>query len=342
MRIFMSNTHEKTQLTSWKSPSDPSVGIYSVGNNPPNLPQLKAWNGSNPYWRSGLWNGQKFIGIPKKDSSYSNGFDLIKQDDGSTYLTFDVGNESIITYFFLDSGGTLLQKYWDDGKEDWEIPWTAVGDEYDVYGKCRAFGSCNVQDSRLCTCLEGFEPRNFDERSRKNWTIPDFAEWSDAPEGVCGSKCLNNCSCIAYTYNIGIGCMLWSGNLIDIVKFRESDDGVDLYVRLAYSELDKKKNMDLIIAVTVITGSVSLVLVTIIAWKCMAKGKDDQMIFAESAKKNRSRLLLYRRGKSSLEKMNRVKLEDLPVFKFEKLAEGTENFHAAQKLGQGGFGAVYK
>ncbi|KAK2973910.1 hypothetical protein RJ640_019425 [Escallonia rubra] len=107
MRIFMSNTHEKTQLTSWKSPSDPSVEIYSVGNYPPNLPQIKAWNGSNPYWRSGLWNGQKFIGIPKKDSSYwrsglwngqkfigipkkdssySNGFDLIKQDDGSTYL----------------------------------------------------------------------------------------------------------------------------------------------------------------------------------------------------------------------------------------------------------------
>ncbi|KAK3042838.1 hypothetical protein RJ639_001111 [Escallonia herrerae] len=98
MRIFMSNTHEKTQLTSWKSPSDPSVGIYSVGNNPPNLPQIKAWNGINPYWRSGLWNGQKFIGIPKKDSSYSNGFDLIiKQDDGSTYLMilFDEGRVSL-------------------------------------------------------------------------------------------------------------------------------------------------------------------------------------------------------------------------------------------------------
>ncbi|KAK3014361.1 hypothetical protein RJ639_009083 [Escallonia herrerae] len=305
MRLAVSNTQEKSLVTSWKSPSNPSVGFYSFGINPPNMPQFVAWNGSNPYWRSGLWNGQIFIGVPNMNSVYSAGFDLIKEDDGSTYLTFSYTNTSTRTYFFLDSEGNLSQRYWYDGKEDWETIWTAIKDECDVYGKCGAFGSCDIQDSRLCSCLEGFEPRNLDEWSRKNWTggcqrrtllqcerntsisnqdkkdgflklttvkLPDFPELSYAQDIDCGSKCLNSCSCVAYAYTNGIGCMQWSGNLIDIAKFGGSG-GVDLYVRVAYSELDKKKNMDLIVAITVIIGSISVVLITFFAWKCMGKGK---------------------------------------------------------------------
>jgi hypothetical protein len=49
------------------------------------------------------------------------------------------------------------------------------------------------------------------------------------------AQCLENCSCIAYAYDFGIGCMTWTGSLIDVQKF--STDGADLYVRLAYSEL---------------------------------------------------------------------------------------------------------
>ncbi|KAK3032619.1 hypothetical protein RJ639_036579 [Escallonia herrerae] len=374
MRFAVSNTHEKSLLTSWKSPSDPSVGIYSVGINPPNLPQFVAWNGSNPYWRSGPWNGQIFIGVPDMNSVYNIGFDLTKENDESAYLTFSYLNASTRTYYFMDSEGSLLQRYWYDAKQDWVIIWSAIENECDVYGKCGAFGSCDIQDSRLCTCLEGFMPRNLNEWSRKNWTsgcerrtllqcerntstsnqdkkdgflklttvkVPDFPELSYAEESDCGSECLNNCSCVAYAYNNGIGCMQWSGNLIDTVKFRESG-GVDLYVRVAYSELDKKTNTDLIIAITVIIGSISILLVIFFAWKCMAKGK---------GKKNTSDVFAYGRAENSLEyshegspreKINQVKREELPVFRFEALAEATENFHAAQKLGQGGFGAVYK
>ena len=42
------------------------------------------------------------------------------------------------------------------------------------------------------------------------------------------------------------------------------------------------------------------------------------------------------------ENLNEVELQDLPLFDFEKLATATNNFHLTNKLGQGGFGPVYK
>ena len=42
------------------------------------------------------------------------------------------------------------------------------------------------------------------------------------------------------------------------------------------------------------------------------------------------------------ENANQVKLDELPLLKLEKLATATNNFHEANKLGQGGFGPVYR
>lgn len=39
---------------------------------------------------------------------------------------------------------------------------------------------------------------------------------------------------------------------------------------------------------------------------------------------------------------DKVKFEELPVYEFEKLAIATKDFDLSNKLGQGGFGPVYK
>ena len=40
--------------------------------------------------------------------------------------------------------------------------------------------------------------------------------------------------------------------------------------------------------------------------------------------------------------LNQVKVQELPLFNLEKLASATNNFHLSNKLGQGGFGPVYR
>jgi hypothetical protein len=48
-------------------------------------------------------------------------------------------------------------------------------------------------------------------------------------------------------------------------------------------------------------------------------------------------------GEDNLEdKVNQVKLQELPLFNFQELTSATNNFHQSNKLGQGGFGPVYK
>lgn len=65
-------------------------------------------------------------------------------------------------------------------------------------------------------------------------------------------------------------------------------------------------------------------------WKRMSK------IFLSESSPN------YYKEDKITEDINQAKLEELLVYNFDILANATENFHLSSKLGQGGFGPVYK
>lgn len=151
-------TGESTVLTSWISPSDPSVGRFSVSMDPLRIPEVFVWNYKSPFWRSGPWNGQIFIGIPEMNSVYLDGFNLAKTADGAVSLSFTYVNQPN-SNFVLRSDGKLIERAWKVG--------TRIGINY---GKCGAFGSCNAVNSPICSCLRGFVPKNPDEWNKGNWT----------------------------------------------------------------------------------------------------------------------------------------------------------------------------
>ncbi|KAF8411258.1 hypothetical protein HHK36_003805 [Tetracentron sinense] len=370
-------TGEKQILTSWKSDSDPSTGTFSAGfGSPLNIPQIFIWNGAIPHWRSGPWNNRIFIGIPDMYSVYLNGFNVIKDNpEGSLYLTYNYADETF-SKIVLSSQGILVQTNWDVETKEWALSWLNPRTVCDVYGKCGPFGSCDVLNSEICSCLRGFEPKSIEEWSKGNWRggcvrksqllcernngsreegkqdgflklemmkVPDSAIWlSGEDEFYCGQQCLRNCSCIAFAYESGIGCMSWSGDLIDIQKF--SVGGVDLHIRVAYSELDKKRDVKVIIIITVLIGTIVLGICTYFScrwWMAEQRGRK---------KKGMKKLKFDRREESketsddSMADDNTKQREglEIPFFNFENMVIATNNFHVANKLGQGGFGPVYK
>jgi hypothetical protein len=256
-------TGQKVEFTSWKSPSDPSNGSFSCGMQVTYLPQVYIWKDGSPYWRSGPWNTRVFIGIPNMANEFLNGFSLQNDGEGTYYLSYSFVNEPLL-HFFLNTDGNIELRYWNDSQ--WDVFWSSSQTKCDGYDKCGAFGSCNPQSSPICSCLRGFEPKNTEEWNQGNWSsgcvrrkplqcggesgkfdgflklnkmkVPDFEVSSYdlyTHEDECRQQCLQSCSCIAYAYDAGTGCLSWNRSLIDTQEF--SSTGVDLYIRLAYSEL---------------------------------------------------------------------------------------------------------
>ncbi|KAG6639638.1 hypothetical protein CIPAW_10G114700 [Carya illinoinensis] len=307
-------------------------------------------------------------------SRYLDGFNLRVDDkQGSFSLSFVFSNKSLLKHYVLSAEGNLLDTYSSNGK-DWSIEWSSLTSECDVYGKCGAFGSCNLNNSPICSCLKGFEPKNREEWNRENWTsgcvrrtplqcmrastgtgedgkkdgflkakmmkTPSLANWSSNFEDECRYRCLENCSCLAYAYGSGFGCLSWSREyLIDSQQF--SSGGVDLYVRVASSELDRMKDVKVIVIVTVVIGTAILAMCTFFFCRRMAKRK-------ASKKKSKKNIMggtypIFHREENLAGNINQDKLQDqLPIFSLEELASATNSFDQSNKLGQDGFGPVYR
>ncbi|CAA2954677.1 G-type lectin S-receptor-like serine threonine-kinase At4g27290 isoform X1 [Olea europaea subsp. europaea] len=152
----------------------------------------------------------------------------------------------------------------------------------------------------------------------------------------CKVVCLKNCSCMAYTnLNIstgGSGCLLCFEELINIKKL--SQDGQDIYIRMASSEQELKgrKREILEVSLSLLTGMVLLGLSLMLYLRKRKKSNHRQRI--------RGRLQYKHTGDQNDENHNES--IELPLFDMNAIAKATDNFSISNKLGEGGFGPVYK
>ncbi|TYJ48589.1 hypothetical protein E1A91_A01G073200v1 [Gossypium mustelinum] len=325
-------------ISSWKSVEDLATGLYSFRIEPQGLPQLVLKKGPEVLFNPGSWNGFYFTGrsLPKDYTVYSYEFVLNKD---KVYYKFRPRNKSIFSRYLLNPSGLVQRSVWNDRKNDWEVFSSKKSDQCYIYAYCGPYSSCSIDKSPSCKCLEGFMRRlaSPGDLGSVDWSkgctrrtllacdgrdsflkqtrlkIPDTSKsWSDISINLkgCEELCLKNCSCTAYA-NLDIreggrGCLLWFGDLIDIIEF--SEGGQNLYIRLATSDLSNAA----IIANTVIIASGMTILASVLYVRKMK---------------------LRNTGEEDLE---------LPVFDFATIATATNNFSSDNKLGQGGFGPVYK
>ena len=260
-------TGENLKLTSWRSYTDPSTGNYTAGISLSTFPQLLIWKSNVPVWRSGPWNGQIFIGLPDSISLlFLDGFNVSNANQGTFLISY--ATDSFMHHFNLDPDGALYMRSWNTSTRAWTVDAIIPSTTCDAYNRCGPFASCGLQEVPPCKCVKGYVPRNSTEWNRGIFTnecvrrvplkcnvstggggkgdrffkmqkmkLPANVEKSVANEKDCPKVCLDNCSCTAYAYDRGIGCMLWSGSLVDMQSLLGS--GIDLYIRVSHSEFSK-------------------------------------------------------------------------------------------------------
>ncbi|GMP75000.1 hypothetical protein CsSME_00032232 [Camellia sinensis var. sinensis] len=356
-------TGEQHFMSSWLTEDDPSPGEYVCGLSLDTPTQVFIWNGSKPYWRSGPWDGSKFIGVVDIENANSDGFYIIHGNQpGSVYLIWHVYTTSYIHFMFLAPNGTLKRMFMDEQVKNPYVYWMYPANRCDIYGVCGPFGVCNKNTSPNCECLKGFVPNSIEDWKKGNWAggcvrktdllcqkntsslalsvkaqndgfwklrsmkLPDHYEYLYTKDSSgCQQWCLSNCSCVAYAYVTGIDCMVWTGGLMDVQQF--SLAGNDLYLRLSYSELgtNKKNDEKFIIGFTTISGVVLLgaFMYGLHRWRA------NQKVNKENRRKD-------------FEMADSMDTSELPIIGFDKILAATDNFSITNKLGEGGFGPVYK
>ncbi|KAI7729972.1 hypothetical protein M8C21_008136 [Ambrosia artemisiifolia] len=353
-------------LSSWKSSDDPAPGELNLGTDTLGYPEFKLRQGALVKYRKGPWRDKLFPwgSVLSKSLALTFRVDVIINENEVSFA-YNIENSSILSRVTVNSSVHIDIWAWVDNARGWIPVLSVPSDPRDTYNVCGAYGTSSMDlFQQSCNCLD---EKRFAPKNQKGWDARDWSggcirrtplECEDGLEGFikysnvtlpdtentwfntsmtpeeCHTKCLQNCSCMAYANpdDSQSICLLWFSDLLDIQAIGDSD----IFVRMASSELDSQsiseKNQEgsniKIILVVIIPG-VLLIGLIIATWLCYAWRKQNPTKPA---------------GGGKILNASKIQEEDMeqPIFSFSTITNATANFSPDNKLGEGGFGPVYK
>ncbi|KAL1195005.1 Receptor-like serine/threonine-protein kinase SD1-8 [Cardamine amara subsp. amara] len=341
-------TGKERILTSWNPNDDWSISLELYKR--AGLIELSMWSQQQVcIYRSEPWDGNHFLDIPFE-------FKLRENVEDSNFVFLMIGlNNSRLTL----RRDSLDLFTWKPKTMEWKLV-LSIPENCNSYQLCGPNGLCSPNTTSPCNCIQGFEPV-----SRWRWLTED---WSDgcqrktllnctgdlflhlknvklpdtkSPDIIkaigkeeCEMRCRDNCECTAYAHvhilNGQPGCVMWSEELIDIRNY--SVGGRDLYVKVAATDQKDKTTTPTrdgrfsSLQITLISVGVVIAAATFIGFYFWKRHK---------------RITTHGPTKTII--TNEIAGQDKFQFmEFEAVAEATNNFSEANKLGEGGFGIVYK
>uniref|UniRef100_A0A803QD11 Receptor-like serine/threonine-protein kinase n=2 Tax=Cannabis sativa TaxID=3483 RepID=A0A803QD11_CANSA len=296
-------------LLSWLNPGDPGKGSFSLGFDRENKTQFNIWWGESVYQEIGFWDGKNFR-LFFESSSNNHNFSYVSEEK-ETYVTFS-NKESIVFSWFVMAYHGVINEY---KMEDQRISMVN-------YSLCDGTA---VKNSSGCLIIP-LVCENGDDFSEITGLMPTSIITRRATAiGINGCEllCRSNCSCVAYAYS-------------------SSDRyGCELY----YGKQNRKKNRLILVTATVM--SVILVIMILLVTYFIRKYRFIGFDWQKEGMKGNMRLLLSQFTnendiKSNGIGFNKRKNQGMLPLRFSYVVAATDNFSAANKLGEGGFGPVHK
>ncbi|XP_029124539.1 G-type lectin S-receptor-like serine/threonine-protein kinase At4g27290 isoform X2 [Cajanus cajan] len=349
-------------VSSWKRVDDPAEGEYAVKLDLRGYPQIMIFKGPDIKSRAGSWNGLSIVGNPGPIHETEPKFVMNEKE---VFYEYHVLDRSVFFVYKLTPSGTGQTLFWTPQTSTPQVASTGEQDQCENYAFCGANSICIYDGNHpTCECLRSYIPKSPDQWNISIWRngcvprnksncnnsytdgffkyshmkLPDTSSsWFNTTMNLdeCQMSCLKNCSCTAYA-NLdirdgGSGCLLWFNTLADLRKF--SQWGQDLYIRIPDSELDhgghgniKKKIVGITIGATVFGLFITCVCILVI------KNPVWTRVYCHNAQ-IQCRKEYFRLRKEDM---------DLPTYELSTIAKATSNFSNRNKLGEGGFGPVYK
>ncbi|KAL3535827.1 hypothetical protein ACH5RR_004288 [Cinchona calisaya] len=221
------------------------------------------------------------------------------------YLTFDHSNGNNMSWFVLTSTGEISEfTMLDQGVASIVTHTLCEGEDVGSTG-------CVIPMPSMCGDKDKFS----EIKGSMPTSVVVYGSIRMGPSD-CEIMCRNNCSCIAYSSfcDDGTGCELYYGSKWDLLYGIGKGNGI-IHVR----------------------GDVSIISVI--------RGREDGIRESVS-------LLLYQFGSNTLAvndgndanvlELGKRKDPELPQLSFSCIVTATDNFSSASKIGEGGYGLVYK
>ncbi|XP_057971092.1 G-type lectin S-receptor-like serine/threonine-protein kinase At4g27290 isoform X2 [Malania oleifera] len=344
------------RVSSWKSPDDPSPGQLSYEMELNAYPEPVMRKGSAKVFRNGPWNGLRFSGSAVIEPDPIIHVQVVDNSE-EVYYMYKVNNDSIISMYRLNDTTSSGHRYfWVQTGKTWKIYLSTPRDYCDNYGLCGAYGVCVISESPVCQCMKGFVPKSPAKWNAMDWSdgcvrnkpltcgegdgfakleglkLPDTERtWVSKSMGPkeCKANCLANCSCVAYAqFDItgsGSGCVMWFGDLVDMRQLPVRDQ--PLYIRMPFAELKGRSTEE------------HIILLAVVVFISMDSGI---IILIHYISKARRKLKESNNVENSYTKEMQEEDMELPTFDMASIANATNNFSIDMKLGEGGFGPVYK
>ncbi|GKB52034.1 G-type lectin S-receptor-like serine/threonine-protein kinase [Tanacetum coccineum] len=324
-------------LTSWLSNEIPNAGAFTLSWEPVNETSHKILirRRGQHYWTSENLNDQTFqnmftiygytltsvYNIKERYISYD-----ISQDSGYVHASFPM--------WILTPGGQI------DGGDKDTNQWVPKF----CYGFQSRMG-CVESSAPLCRReKDKFSYRNGDFAPHKTSNIVDSN--SSLSISDCVGKCWNDCSCVGFTSSNtnGTGCVFWRG------RNSFSDDPLMsskwMYVTGPQNPTTGIKTKNKAELTVILIGTIIPLIFVRLGLLWLMKKREHQKE-VEEEKRKRDEYFLELTASDSFKDVHHLesnagKGTDLLIFSFASIVAATNDFSIENKLGQGGFGPVFK